>query len=93
MEQRKQIRCQVRLERSDYKVLRSLGLMVEIGSYDISAALRFILRDWFALRMVSRAHEQFRSAHPGEPMLSLQEEIGRIKAQLRSCLPPEKNEN
>jgi hypothetical protein len=78
----------ITLEPGDYRIVREYAQQSGQANLDFSAAVRSILRDWFTLRMIALASEQFRSARPSTPRVSLQEEIQRIKSSARSCQPP-----
>jgi hypothetical protein len=88
MHRSKHIPRLITLEPDDYRIVREYAQQSEQGNQDFSAAVRGILRDWFTLRMIARASEQFRSARPSTPRVSLQEEIQHIKSSSRSCQPP-----
>ena len=78
----------VSLDSHSYRIILRYAQEHGLGRNDFSTALSAILRDWFALRMIARSSEQFRSARPTSPLVSLQDKIRSIKASLRGYQQP-----
>ena len=75
----------VRLEPLDDRILRDYAEQLELPPGDISAALRIVLREWFALRLKAASSQDRPQT---VPPWDLRTEIQRIKATLHGCQPP-----
>jgi hypothetical protein len=69
---------QIHFDPIDYRLVRDLAKANGLERDSLSAALHWIIREWFAMRI------QVDSAPAPQvyPMTSLQDEIARIKAEL-----------